>query len=128
MWRRYLSFYNISGIIWKKCAPNWLHLKKWSGKCKFQGNIYQLVSMHLIWNFEGSLVEHQSCYKQNFKFLTVQEPNFLEPKFRQNRPLTGFCMYIGPASVFFLYLDLSSVLCKAVFPMYLVSPIGLPAY
>ena len=76
----------------------------------------------------GSLFEHQSCYKQHFKFLAVREPNFLEPKIHQNRPLTGFCMYIGPASVFFLYLDLSSVLCRAVFPMYLVSPIGLPAY
>ena len=79
----------------------YIHLKKCSGKCKFQGNISQLVSMHLIWNFEGSLVEHQLCYKQNFKCLAVQEPNFREPKFRQNRPLTGFCMYIGPASVFF---------------------------
>ena len=29
---------------------------------------------------------------------------------------------------FFLYLDLTSGLCRAVFPMYLVSPIGLPAY
>ena len=64
----------------------------------------------------------------NFKFLAVQEPNFLEPKFGQNRLLTGFCMYIGPASVFVLYLDLTSGLCRAVFPMYLVSPIGLSAY
>ena len=37
-------------------------------------------------------------------------------------------MYIGPASVFLLYLDLTSGLCRAVLPMYLVSPIGLPAY
>ena len=37
-------------------------------------------------------------------------------------------MYIGPASVFLVYLDLTSGLCRAVFPMYLVSPIGLPAY
>ena len=29
-------------------------------------------------------------YKQNFKFLAGQEPNFLDPKFGQNRPLTGF--------------------------------------
>ena len=29
---------------------------------------------------------------------------------------------------FFLYLDLTSGLCRAVFLMYLVSPIGLPAY
>ena len=86
------------------CIYIYIHLKKCSGKCKFQGNISQLVSMNLIWNFEGSLVEHQSCYKQNFKFLAVQEHNFLEPKFRQNRPLTGFCMYIGPASVFFSLL------------------------
>ena len=26
----------------------YIHLKKCSGKCKFQGNISQLVSMHLI--------------------------------------------------------------------------------
>ena len=39
------------------------------------------------------------------------------------------CMYIGPASdFFFLYLDLTLGLCRAVFPMSLVSPIGLPAY
>ena len=62
---------------------------------------------------------------KSFKFLAVQEPNFLEPKFCQNRPLTGFCMYIGPASVFVLFLDLTSGLCRAVFPMFLVSPIGL---
>ena len=35
-----------------------------------------------------------------FQVSSSPEPNFLEPKFRQNRPLTGFCMYIGPASVF----------------------------
>ena len=29
---------------------------------------------------------------------------------------------------FVLYLDLISGLCRAIFPMYLVSPIGLPAY
>ena len=81
----------------------YIHLKKCSGKCKFQGNISQLVSMHLIWNFDSRLVEHQSCYNQNFKFLAVQEPNFLEPKFSQNWPLTGLCMYIGPASVFFFF-------------------------
>ena len=36
-------------------------------------------------------------------------------------------MYIGPASIFFLYLDLTLGLCRAAFPMSLVSPIGLPA-
>ena len=30
--------------------------------------------------------------------------------------------------VFVLYLDLTSGLCRAVFPMFLVSHIGLPAY
>ena len=78
--------------------------------------------------FECDLINHQPCFIPNFKFLAVQEPNFLEPKFGQNRLLTGFCMYIGPASVFVLFLDLTSGLCRAVFPMYLVSPIGLPAY
>ena len=37
-------------------------------------------------------------------------------------------LHIGPSSVFVLYLDLTSGLCRAVFPMYLVSPIGLSAY
>ena len=46
--------------------------------------------MQLTWNFEGSLVEYQSYYKQNFKLLAGQEPNFLDPKFGQNRLLTGF--------------------------------------
>ena len=39
-----------------------------------------------------------------FQVSAVQEPNFLEPEFRQNRPLTEFCMYIGPTSVFFSLL------------------------
>ena len=78
--------------------------------------------------YEGDLIDHQPCFIPNFKFLAVQEPNFLEPKFGQNRLLTGFCMYIGPASVFVLFLDLTSGLCRAVFPIFLVSPIGLPAY
>ena len=76
-----------------------------SGKCKFQCFISQLVKLQLTWNFEDPLVEHQSCYKQNFKFLAVQEPIFLKPKFGQNRPLTGFCMYIGPARLFFSLLE-----------------------
>ena len=98
-----------SQTLWHKNGISiytYIHLKKCSGKWKFQGNISQLVRMHLTWDFEGSLVKHQSYYKQSFKFLVVQEPNFLEPKFRQNRPLTGFCMYIGPASVFFSLLGL----------------------
>ena len=78
--------------------------------------------------FEGDLIDHQLCFILNFKFLAAQEPNFLELKFGQNRLLIGFCMYIGPASVFVLYLDLASGLCRAVFLMFLVSPIGLPAY
>ena len=66
--------------------------------------ISQLVELKLTWNFEDPLVEHQSCYKQNFKFLAVQKSTFLKRKFGQNRPLTGFCMYEGPASVFFSLL------------------------
>ena len=99
-----------------------------SVKRKFQCLISQPRKIIFTWNFEGGLIDHQSCFTQNLKFLAVQEPNFLEPKFGQNRLLTGFCMYIGPASVFVLFLDLTSGLCRAVFPMYLVSPIGLPAY
>ena len=98
----------------------YIHLKKCSGKCKFQYIISQLRKTTFTRNFVGDLIDHQ--------FLAVQELNFLEPKFGQNRLLTGFCMYIGPASVFVLYLDLTSELCRAVFPMHLVSPIGLPAY
>ena len=74
-----------------------------SGKCKFQCFISQLVELQLTWNFEDPLVEHQSCCIQNFKFLAVQEPTFLKAKFGQNRPLTWFCMCIGPASVFFFF-------------------------
>ena len=99
-----------------------------SGKCKFQCFISQLVELQLTCNFDDPLVKHQSYCKPNFKFLAVQVPTFLKPKFGQNWPLAEFRMYIGPASVFFLYLDLTLGLCRAVFPMYLVSPIGLPAY
>ena len=99
-----------------------------SVKRKFQCPISQFTKTIFTWNFEGDLIDHQPCFIPNFKFLAVQKPNFLEPKFGQNRLLTGFCMYIGPASVFVLFLDLTSGLCRAVFPMFLVSPIGLPAY
>ena len=68
-------------------------------KRKFQHTISRLVKLQLTSNFENRLVEHQSCYRQNFKFLPVQEPRFLKPKFGQNQPLTGFCMYIGPLSL-----------------------------
>ena len=70
----------------------------------FQCMISQLVKMLLACHFENRLVEHQSCYKQNFKLIGVQEPTFLKPKFGQNRPLTGFSMYIGPANDFFSLL------------------------
>ena len=73
-----------------------------SVKRKFQWPISQLTKTIFTWNFEGDLIDHQPCFKPNFKFLAVQEPNFLEPKFGQSRLLTGFCMYIGPASVFVL--------------------------
>ena len=99
-----------------------------SVKRKFQCPISQLTKTIFTCNFEGDLIDHQSCFIPNFKFLAVQEPNFLEPKFGQNGLLTGFCMYIDRSSVFVLYLDLTSGLCRAVFPMYLVSRIGLPAY
>ena len=99
-----------------------------SVKHKFQCPISQLTKTIFTWNFEGDLIDHQPCFIPNFKFLAVQELNFREPKFGQDRLLTGFCMYIGPAIIFVLYLDLTSGLCRAVFPMYLVSPIGLPAY
>ena len=56
--------------------------------------------------FEGGLVDHQSCVTQNLKFLAVREPAFPKSKFDQNRPLTGFCMYIGPASTFFIFSSL----------------------
>ena len=57
----------------------------------------QILSIHISacerafdLKFEGSLVEHQLYCTQNFKFLAVQEPNFLKPKFGSNRPLTRF--------------------------------------
>ena len=76
-----------------------------SVKRKFQCPISQLTKTIFTWNFEGDLIDHQPCFIPNFKFLAVQEPNFLEPKFGQNRLLTGFCMYIGPASVFVHFVD-----------------------
>ena len=103
-------------------------LNLYSVKRKFQCPISQLTNNVFTSNFESDLINHQSCFIPNFKFLAGQEPNFLEPKFGQNQLLTGFCMYIGSASVFVLYLDLTSGLCRAVFLMFLVSPIGLPAY
>ena len=44
------------------------------------------------WNFEDHLIDYQPCFIPNLKFLAVQEPNFLESKYDQNRL---FCMYIG---------------------------------
>ena len=63
----------------------------------------QLTKTIFTWNFEGDLIDHQPCFIPNFKFLAVQEPIFLEPKFGQNRLLTGFCMYIGQQA--FLYFS-----------------------
>ena len=99
-----------------------------SVKRKFQCPISQLTRTIFTWKLEGDLIDHQPCFIPSFKFLAVEEPNFLEPKFGQNRLLTGFCMYIGPASVLVLFLDLTSGLCRAVFLMFLVSPVDLPAY
>ena len=55
--------------------------------------------------FEGSLFEHQSYYKQNFKFLAVQEPSFLIPQICPKsavnwvlyvyRPSKRFCTLLG---------------------------------
>ena len=64
-----------------------------SVKRKFQCPISQLTKTIFTWNFEGDLIDHQPCFIPNFKFLAVQEPNFLEPKFGQNRLLTGFCIF-----------------------------------
>ena len=37
-------------------------------------------------NFEVRLIDHQSCFTENLKFLAVREPVFLKFKFGQNRP------------------------------------------
>ena len=49
-------------------------------ECKFQGSISRLVKMFTTCNFQGSLIEHQSYSRQNFKFLAVQEPYIPKPK------------------------------------------------
>ena len=85
------------------------------------------ISMHHISACERQF-EHQSYYKQNFKFLAVLEPIFLIPQICPKSAVNWVLYVYRPASVFLLYLDLTSGLCRAVFPMYLVSPIGLPAY
>ena len=106
----------------------WICLNFCSEKRKFEGVLSQLVIMLFTWNFEGGLIEHQPCFIQNFKFLAVQEPAFQKSKFGRNRLLTVFLNVYRPGKCFFLYLDLSLGLCRAVFPVSLVSPIGLPAY
>ena len=67
----------------------WICLNLCSVKRKFQCPISQLKKTIFAWNFEGGLIDHQRCFIPNFKFLAVQKPNFLEPKFGQNRLLTG---------------------------------------
>ena len=75
-----------------------------STECIFQCPISQLMKMIFTLNFEGGLIDHQPCFVQSFKFLAVQELVFLKSKLGQNRPLTGFCMYIlGPASILFFF-------------------------
>ena len=59
-----------------------------SVKRKFQCSISQLIKKIFALNFEGGLIDHQSCFIQNLKFLAVREPVFLKSKFGQNRPLT----------------------------------------
>ena len=61
-----------------------------SVKRKFQYPISQPRKMIFTWNFEGGLIDHQSCFTQNLKFLAVRESVFLKSKFGQNRPLTVF--------------------------------------
>ena len=61
-----------------------------SVKRKFHCPISQPRKMIFTSNFEGGLIDHQSCFTQIFKFLAVQEPAFLKSKFGQNRPLTLF--------------------------------------
>ena len=67
-----------------------MRLNLCSAKRKFQYPISQLVKTIFTCNFEGGLIDHQSYFVQNFKFLAVQEPGFLKSKFGQNRPLTLF--------------------------------------
>ena len=134
LYRMHISIYNTPQIL-RVLASIYILLSLWckcqnlcSVKRKFQCTISQLTKTTFTWNFEGDVIDHQQCFILSFKLLAVQELNFLEPKFVQNRLLTGFYMYIGQANVFVLYLDLTSGLCRAIFPIYLVSPIGLPAY
>ena len=61
-----------------------------SEKRKFQGPLSQLVIIFFTSNFEGGLIDHQSCFTQNLFFLAVREPAFQKSKFGQNRPLTVF--------------------------------------
>ena len=100
-----------------------------SEKRKFQGVQSQLVIMFFTGSFEAGLIDHQPCFIQNFKFLAVQEPAFQKSKFGQNRAVNRVLNVYRPGKCFFfLYLDLNLGLCRAVFPVSLVSPIGLPAY
>ena len=61
-----------------------------SVKRKFQCPISQPMKMTFTCDFNGGLIDHQSCFTQNLKFLAVREPVFLKSKFGQNRPLTLF--------------------------------------
>ena len=80
------------------------HLKKCSRKCKFQCIISQLVNVYLISNFEGSLVEHQSYYKENFKFLAVLEPIFLIPQICPKSAVNWVLYVYRPDKYFFTLL------------------------
>ena len=53
-------------------------------------SISQLIKKIFALNFEGGLIDHQSCFTQNLKILAVREPAFLKDKFGQNRPLILF--------------------------------------
>ena len=79
-------WYNIYICLYIWCIV----LNLCSVKRKFQCPISQPRKMIFTWNFEGGLIDHQSCFTQNLKFLAVREPVFLKSKFGQNRPLTVF--------------------------------------
>ena len=72
-----------------------------SGKRNFQVPLSQLVIMLFTRNFEGGLIDHQPCFIQNLKFLSVQETCFSKiqiwPKSAVNRVLDvyrpGYCFF-----------------------------------
>ena len=74
-----------------------------SVKRKFQCPISQLIKKIFAWNFEGGLIDHQSCFTKNLKFLVVRELVFLKSEFGQNRRLTLFYIYIYVYIYIYMY-------------------------